>query len=104
MDLSRTVTVRVSLIDDKLSVDQACGRGLAIAAAQDSPDPGFELGEGERLDDEVIRTEVEGADPVVFGVPSRADDHRHGTVAADLGQHVSAVEAGKSQVKDDKTG
>ena len=58
----------------------------------------------ERLDDEVVGTQVEGADPVVLGVPSGADDDRHCAVAADLGQHVGAVEAGKSQVKDDKAG
>ena len=47
-------------------MDEARGRRLAVATAQDGPDPGLELGEGERLHDEVVGTEVEGADPVVL--------------------------------------
>ena len=45
---------------------EAGGGLLAVATAQDGSHPGLELGEGERLDDEVVRTEVQGADPVVL--------------------------------------
>ena len=45
---------------------EACRRRLAVATAQDGADPGLELGEGERLDDEVVGSQVEGADPVVL--------------------------------------
>ena len=53
-------------IDDEIAVVEAGGGGLAAAAAEDRPDASLELCEGERLDDEVVGTEVQSADPVVL--------------------------------------
>ena len=83
--------------------EAGCGP-LAVAAAQDGPDPCLELGEGEGLDDEIVGSQVEHADPDVLGVPAGAHDHRNGAVATNLGQDVGAVEAGEPEIEEHETG
>ena len=91
-------------VDDQAAVLHAGHRGLVVAPAQHGAYPSLELGKGERLDDEVVRAQIEHADPLLLRVTPGADDHRHRAVTPDLGQNLGPVDAGQAQVQDDQVG
>ena len=77
----------------------------ARAASGGGGDPGDELLHRERLDEVVVRAELERVDPVVLG-SARADDDDRGAdaLAARLLDHAPTVDAGEHQVEDADVG
>ena len=74
------------------------------ASAEHRPYPCLELGERERLDHEVVRTQVEHANTLALRVAPGAHDDGNRAVPPDLGEYVVAVDAGQSEVEDDEVG
>ncbi len=64
-------------------------RRRRAAAAHHRSHPSLELGHGVGLVDEVVGTQIEQPDAILFRGLARAHDDRHGAPAPDLGQDVS---------------
>ena len=91
-----------ALVDDEVTVVDD-RRRCRVAPPEHGPHARLELGERERLGDEVVRTVVEQADAVALGGPSGAHDDRDRAAAADLGQNLRGP-AALVEVEDDQVG
>ena len=70
---------------------------------QVGPDPGYQLGEGERLAQVVVRAQVEPLDLVVHAPSGAEHQHRNrGPACAQAFEHVEAVQVGQAEIEDDE--
>jgi hypothetical protein len=76
------------------------GLALGPAAAQERPQPGQQLREGERLDQVIFGPGVQAGDPVLDGVPGREDQHGLRVPGRpQVGENLEAVSPGQEQVQ-----
>ena len=78
------------------------GRTLARTAPQQRPQPGGQLGEGERLDQVVVGAGVETAHPITHAVARGEHQHRRPALArTQLAAYLEAVEQRQHRVEHD---
>src|SRR3954452_12944471 len=94
------------LVELEVLEDEAARVGLRQAgAAEDRPDPGDELLEGERLRDVVVTAHREPADLVLGRVAGGEEDDREaGALGAEAARHLEALHVGEHDVKDHEVG
>ena len=79
--------------------------GILGPAAQEGPQPGQQLGQGEGLDQVVVGSGVEALDPVVDGVAGGEHEHRGVVVGRPQAPaHVEPVDGGQADVEDHRVG
>ena len=72
------------------------------SAPQEDSDPCGQLGEGEGLDEVIVRADVEPTDAVLDGIFRREDQNRHpAALFADLGQDLEPVHERDQNVQND---
>jgi hypothetical protein len=90
-----------SRVDDERTAPKG-SRALRRPPTEEGPEPAEELGEGERLDQVVVRPSVEPGDPVGDGVASgQHEDRDRDAPPPELLAHGEAVEDGEHDVEDD---
>ena len=78
--------------------------GRPVGASQDRPHPGQQLSGAERLDQVVVRPELQPQHPVGLLSPRSQHDDRYRRGAAQLAGHVQAVQTGQAQVQHHQVG
>lgn len=71
-----------------------------LRAADERLEPGFELGELERLEQVIVRPEVQAGDAIIELAPCRQDQHRNsGASLAHSPQYVQPIHVGQGEIE-----